>query len=174
MTKRPLNKLCLAIILVLSFAMMQTSAQSVKRECIASSSGLIVSKGISVQQTIGQAYSAVSNYSEGIIYRPGYQQPVTNKSSVKAKPATPNTFSQEIDVYPNPSSVSFNVEFQEACKSVKIDIRDITGKLIWEEYLFDVKKCEVPCADWTAGMYLITLYNYDNQQQYNSKILITK
>ena len=81
---------CIVVFLHISYS------QSLQRQSIGSAGGSIYSNGTLIQQTVGQPYSTNTSYDNGIIYRPGFQQPVFKLDLIKT--------SINMDVYPNPAT----------------------------------------------------------------------
>jgi len=88
---------------------------------------------------------------------------------INEKIATPNT---NFNIYPNPSDSFLWVE--EVSSSInsnsKIEIFDLTGKLVHEENLL-MKKTKINTADWNSGTYIVTISDVHNLL-YSSKFIV--
>lgn len=148
-------------------------AQTLKRQCIAStgnSSSMLPSPigeglGVRFQQTIGQPYGTTSYYSDKTRYNPGFQQPVFSVEIIKS--------SINATVFPNPTSNQVTIETTLVLENVIIQIIELSGKLVLNEKINEFKSYTINCADWSNGVYLITLSDSKNNL-YSSKLIISK
>lgn len=141
------------------------TAQTLKRQCIASTGNCILENGTTVQQTIGQPYGTTSYYSNKTRYNPGFQQPVFSVETIKS---TINA-----TVFPNPASNQITIETNLTLENVIIQIIELSGKLVLNEKTNEFKSYTINCADWSNGVYLITLSDSKNNL-YSSKLIISK
>ena len=70
-------------------------------------------------------------------------------------------------LYPNPAKDMVNIEiFNGSCKTVSIDVRDLTGKILLKKSFntnLDIQKIKLNLGDISAGTYLIVIEN-DNDR----------
>ena len=150
-------------------------AQTLKRQCIAStgnSSSLSIlpspigeGLGVRFQQTIGQSYGTTSFYTNKTRYNPGFQQPVFSVETIKS--------SINATVFPNPTSNQVTIETNLTLENVIIQIIELSGKPVLNEKINEFKSYTINCADWSNGVYLITLSDSKNNL-YSSKLIISK
>lgn len=140
-------------------------AQTLKRQCIASTGNCILENGTTVQQTIGQPYGTTSFYTNKTRYNPGFQQPVFSVETIKS--------SINATVFPNPASNQITIETNLTLENVIIQIIELSGKLVLNEKINEFKSYTINCADWSNGVYLITLSDSKNNL-YSSKLIISK
>jgi|GEM_PF-718130 len=140
-------------------------AQSLKRQCIASTGSFISENGTTVQQTIGQPYGTTSYYSSKIRFNPGFQQGVfrveTIKSTISAK------------IFPNPASNQITIETSSILEDVLLRIVDVSGKLVFNEKLNELKSYTIDCYNWSNGVYVISLSDSQNAL-YSAKLIISR
>ena len=83
-----------------------------------------------------------------------------------------DTFSKSgLSLSPNPAKESFSIKSTSDILFSKIEIYDITGKLLLSKKLDPVTESNVSVATITKGMYLVTVEN-QNGNRYNSKLII--
>lgn len=155
----------MTIILLLFIFHSKGNTQTLKRECVASAGSSIITNGTAIQQTIGQSYGTTSFYTNKTRYNPGFQQPVFSVETIKS--------SINATVFPNPSSSQITIETNLTLENVIIQIIELSGKLVLNEKLNEFKSYTINCADWSNGVYLITLSDSKNNL-YPSKLIISK
>ncbi|MES2592353.1 MAG: T9SS type A sorting domain-containing protein [Bacteroidota bacterium] len=141
------------------------TAQTLQRQCIGSGGTFMVDNGVLIQQTVGQPYATNTNYSDGITYRPGFQQPIFKIKLIHS------TIS--LNVFPNPATSWVTLQCDNILKDVIIRVVDIAGKLLIEEKIAEFKSYTLNCEDWINGTYLITASDSQNNS-YSSKLMILK
>lgn len=140
-------------------------AQTLKRQTIASAGNCVTENGTTVQQTIGQPYNTTSYYSNKIRYNPGFLQPVFRVETIKA---TINA-----TIYPNPASNQITIETTEVLEDVIIRVIDITGKLLLNEKLSELKSYTIDCSNWSNGVYVLSLYDAKSNL-FSAKLIISR
>lgn len=153
------------VLFALSFFSLFASAQTLKRQVIATSGAGVQYNGVLIQQTVGQPYNTTPNYENRTRYTPGFQQPVFKAELIKT--------SINVVAFPNPATFQFNIEVDKTLKDVRIQIMDISGKLIFSDIQNELKTYSVNCSEWANGAYLLNLTDADNNF-YSSKILVTR
>jgi len=160
--------LCIGIAASFSvFAALQSEAQSIKRQSIASNGSAATIDGISIRQTIGQPYFTSAYYDNETGLRPGFQQ-FSRFNLELIQSAYLN-----LKVYPNPAVETVTLESENAIKDALIQVRDINGKLLLNETIAELKTYSIHCETWTNGAYFIHLSDKNNTT-YLSKLIITK
>lgn len=140
-------------------------AQSLQRQSIGSAGGSVYYNGTLVQQTVGQPYATNTSYDDGIIYRPGFQQPVFKVDLIKT--------SINMDVYPNPATSWVNLKSSKMLTSATFQVVDINGKLIFKETFNEFDSYTLKCDDWSNGTYVLSLSDQAGNY-YSSKLIILK
>ena len=82
------------------------------------------------------------------------------------------TFSNEIKVYPNPTSTSVNITLPPEIEKYQIDIHDIMGKLVYTEIQNENSTTEIEIGTWTEGVYIVNVTA--NGISKRTKFLISK
>lgn len=154
-----------ACLFFLLFFLPKADAQSLKRECIASSGSSVVNNGTSIHQTLGQPYNTTSYYSNNIRFNPGFQQPALRIENVKS------TINAKI--FPNPTSNQITLETTTLLENATIQIIDMSGKLLFNEKLRELKSFPIDCSNWSNGIYMITLSDAKSNL-YSSKLIISR
>lgn len=81
--------------------------------------------------------------------------------------------SQQISVFPNPSSTSFSFELKDYQESFDIEITNTLGQLIYEEN--DVKISSIISSkNWSNGVYYISLKTETGAFLGSKKIVINR
>ena len=147
-----------------------SSAQSVKRECISSYGSVTLVENISIMQTGGQSYYTTSSSETQLSILQGFQQPNTfsieeiNPISLK---------SLNVSVFPNPASYTINIQSTEEIAQSYIQVVDINGKYVFLEKILNLSQHNINCESWTSGVYFITIR--DSEQNSKSlKLIINK
>ena len=155
-----------AIIPFLFIYHINLNAQSLKRECIASTTGSsVTSNGTTIQQTIGQPYGTTPNYSNNIKFTPGFQQPIYKIEVIKS--------TVNVSLFPNPTSELVTIQAASILENVVIQIIDMNGKLLFTEKINELKNYTINCSNWANGVYVITLSDSHNDL-YSSKLIISR
>lgn len=156
--------ICLGLFILFIF-FSKGDAQTLKRQCIASTGSYVSENGTTLQQTIGQPYGTTSYYSNTTRFNPGFLQPVfrieTIKSSINAK------------IFPNPTANQVTIETTIILENVVIQIVDITGKILLNQKIAEFKTYTIDCSNWSNGAYVISLADSKNSL-YSSKLIITR
>lgn len=139
-------------------------AQSIQRQTVSSSGNSVISGKQIIRQTIGQPYQTKATFSNDVVYRPGFQQPVFKTEPIHS--------SFSINVFPNPASFYLNLSSDKLLDNVKITINDGLGKMIYETELTNFSKHQIACNLWTNGAYFLTITN--NDKFYTSKIILQR
>jgi len=155
-----------ALFLILN---LHSEAQSLKRQSIGSAGPNLLVGGIAMQQSVGQPYFTVAHYSSEGSYLPGFVQP----SKLNVAESIHARLNISMDVYPNPSRGSVNIELPVTLSSAKVQVRDMQGRLLVDEHVAGFRKYFINCADWQNGFYLVNLFD-DENNSYSSKFIINK
>lgn len=161
---RKRGKGCVCLFFLLFF-LPKADAQSLKRECVASSGSSVVNNGTSIHQTLGQPYNTTSYYSNNIRFNPGFQQPALRVENIKS------TINAKI--FPNPTSNQITLETTTLLENATIQIIDMSGKLLFNEKLRELKSFAIDCSNWSNGIYMITLSDAKSDL-YSSKLIISR
>ncbi|MFY9310498.1 MAG: T9SS type A sorting domain-containing protein [Bacteroidia bacterium] len=140
-------------------------AQSLQRQSIGSGGNYMFSDGALIQQTVGQPYSTQTLYEDNIAYRPGFQQPIFKVNLIRSNIS--------MDVFPNPATSWVTLKSSKTLLNVKLQVFDITGKLIVDQRMDEFKSYTINCQEWGNGMYVIALAD-DAKNSYSSKLIILK
>ncbi|MCE9539624.1 MAG: T9SS type A sorting domain-containing protein [Bacteroidetes bacterium] len=164
LTLKPFKGIYFGLFILLAF-FSKVDAQTLKRQCIASSGSYVTENGITLQQTIGQPYGTSPYYSNTTRYTPGFLQPVFRIENIKS--------SIDAKIFPNPTSNQVTIESTILLENVLIQIVDITGKILLSQKIAEFKTYTIECSDWSTGAYLISLTDSKNSL-YSSKLIITR
>ncbi len=157
---------CFCVVFILLGLNSQSTAQSVSRQCVASSGGTyLLSNGMLISQTIGQSYGTKADYSNGVSYRPGFQQPVLQIQLIHT------TIS--LKVFPNPAVNSVTIQSQNVIKDALIQVVEMSGKILIRQQMSELTTYTFNCEDWANGNYIITVSDAQNHL-YSSKLIILK
>ncbi len=140
-------------------------AQTLKRQCVASTGSYMSENGTTIQQTVGQPYGTTSYYSNTIRYNPGFLQPVFRIENIKS--------SINATIFPNPTTNQITIETTIVLENVIVQIVDINGKLVLNKKLNELKSYTIDCSSWSSGAYLISLSDSKNNL-YSSKLIISR
>ena len=147
---------------------LQIDAQSLKRQCIASSSSLIAGSGIIVQQTIGQSFATLPSYTSAFGYRPGFQQPgafSTGKVNLLKD--------LNLSIYPNPATNSVFIKSASVLGNADIMVTDLEGRVLLKDKIINSDEFIIQCDSWENGVYLVTIQN-KGYKSLVSKLIISK
>lgn len=77
-----------------------------------------------------------------------------------------NEFTQNIqlNIYPNPSSDVFNVDFNNTLEHVEITVTDVLGKIILASVLEHTSQANINLKGKAVGMYWLTVTTYEGQK----------
>src|ERR1700751_3041162 len=92
---RKLVKLLLIVSMIIIFSA-KSNSQTLQRQSIGCAGTFTNTGGIVIQQTVGQPYSTTTSYTDNVIYRPGFQQPVLKINVIHS------TIS--LNLFPNPAT----------------------------------------------------------------------
>lgn len=123
--------------------------QTLSRETISATGAANSTSGVTIQQTIGQPYQTQTFRSDGISFRPGFQQPVFNTELIST--------TIEVLISPNPALLSFFIETSDTLYNAELVVYDERGRLIIKESMLVFKKHEVLCSTWANGVYYVTV-----------------
>lgn len=157
--------LSLVFLLVLVSLHNKVTAQSLQRQSVSCAGGYIYTEGTLVRQTIGQPYSTTTKYNDNITYRPGFQQPIFKINLIHTN--------INLDVFPNPATNWVTLKSSKSLSNVKIQVVDISGKLIVSQEVEEFKSHTLNCEEWPNGTYVISLSD-GGQNGYSSKLIILK
>ncbi|MES2287856.1 MAG: T9SS type A sorting domain-containing protein [Bacteroidota bacterium] len=160
----PLKGICLGFFILLVF-FSTVDAQTLKRQCVASTGNYVSENGVTLQQTIGQPYGTTPYYSNTTRFTPGFLQPVFRIENIKS--------SIDAKVFPNPTSNQVTIESSIILENVVIQIVDITGKILLNQKIAEFKTYAIDCSNWSTGAYVISLADSKNSL-YSSKLIITR
>ncbi len=167
MRKLIVSRKILAISVLLIY-WLQVDAQSLKRQCIASSSSLIAGSGISVQQTIGQPFATLPSYTSAFGYRPGFQQPAAfSMGKVNLLKAL------NLSIFPNPATNAVFVKSASVLENADIMVADLAGRVILNSKITNTDVFIIQCDSWGNGVYIVTVQN-KGYTCFVSKLIISK
>lgn len=155
---------CLGIFIFLVF-FSAGDAQTLKRQCVASTGSYVSENGTTLQQTIGQPYGTTPYYSNTTRFTPGFLQPVFRIENIKS--------SIEATIFPNPTSNQVTIESIIILENILIQIVDINGKILLNQKIAEFKTYTIDCSNWSTGAYVISLADSKNSL-YSSKLIITR
>ncbi|HYX06623.1 MAG TPA: T9SS type A sorting domain-containing protein [Bacteroidales bacterium] len=146
-------------------------AQGVKRQSIGcyGTAGVSVG-GALISQTIGQPFSTNIDEENGLLIIPGYQQP--QRYDLAINDAAEKY--EELRIYPIPASTIINILPSFKFEDAYLKITDISGKEKLNIRIPDGSRYVVDCSGWDSGIYFISVYNHSKEEQYQSKVIITK
>ena len=72
-------------------------------------------------------------------------------------------------LYPNPATDQFTVE---SSAGIKINVRDMFGKLIATKDTICSSPCIFDCSDWSSGIYTVKMFDEVNKRRYNTTLVI--
>ncbi len=81
-------------------------------------------------------------------------------------------FQAYVDVYPNPTSGTLHLAFQDNIQEVKVCITDIAGKLIYATSDLNAKAIEINTNGFAEGVYVIQLQTPEGIQ--SQKIVVSR
>lgn len=140
-------------------------AQTLKRQCVASTGSYVSENGTTLQQTVGQPYGTTPYYSNTTRFTPGFLQPVFRIENIKS--------SIEATIFPNPTSNQVTIESTILLENVLIQIVDINGKILLNQKVNEFKTYAIDCSNWSSGVYLISLAD-SKSSLYSSKLIISR
>lgn len=120
-----------------------------------------------IRQTVGQPYLGSSVRSNGLVIRPGFQQP-TSFTISEQKMAD-----LSLDVFPNPATEVLTLRAEKLLEEVTVSVVDLNGVEVLRKNFSTFDSHQIECSHWTRGIYLITLTRQD-RVQYTAKLLINK
>ena len=79
----------------------------------------------------------------------------------------------ELNAYPNPFNSELTISYAINSKSAgsTIQVMDVTGKLMFEQTLFDSKGKVILSNDLDSGVYFVRIANSQNQQFQMKRII---
>lgn len=147
---------------------LQVDAQSLQRQCIASSSSLIAGSGVSVQQTIGQPFATLPSYTTTLGYRPGFQQP--SAFSVEKVNLLKDL---NLSIYPNPATNAVFIKSTNTLANADITVADLGGRVMLSGKITNTDEFQIQCDSWGNGAYIVTVQN-KGYKCFISKLIISK
>lgn len=151
----------------------ESEAQSIQRQSIGICGTNMADEGILVKQSIGQPYATSTYYSEGVGFRPGFQQPYSAAGQSSGQVKQKITAFLNLKVYPNPASNAAMLQTPETITNASLKVRDISGRLFVNEIVSELKSHTINCESWANGIYLVTVSDEKNTT-YSSKLIISK
>lgn len=167
LTKTYITQHIVAFVLVASVT--SSNAQSIQRQSIGSAGTGVIADGITVTQTVGQPYSTVGYSNDEFSIHPGFQQ----SNQIMNVVLINSTFNLHLNVYPNPAVYSVNIVSDGVINNASLQVIDISGKLIVNEKIAEMRSYQINCETWQNGVYIITLSDEKNNK-YSSKLVINK
>lgn len=155
---------CLSLFILLVF-FSTVEAQTLRRQCVASTGSYVSENGTTVQQTIGQPYGTAPYYSNTTRFTPGFIQPVFRIENIKS--------SIEATIFPNPASNQVTIESTVLLENVVIQVVDATGKMLLSQKIKEFKTYTIDCSNWASGAYVISLTD-SKSSLYSSKLIISR
>lgn len=155
---------CLGLFILIVF-FSTGEAQTLKRQCVASTGSYVSENGITLQQTIGQPYGTTSYYSSTTRFNPGFLQPVFRIENIRS--------SIDAIIFPNPTSNQVTIESSILLENVLIQIVDINGKILLNQKVYEFKTYTIDCSNWSSGIYVISLAD-SKSSLYSSKLIISR
>jgi len=77
----------------------------------------------------------------------------------------------QVKIYPNPARDQFNIEFQNAGNGYAFNIKDATGKIVFQQEVTG-NTALVSTAGWASGMYFVEAFDGDNKYGYQRFIVM--
>jgi hypothetical protein len=150
--------------LVLSLILLSVAcfSQSIQRQSISPYGSTSSKDNITFRQTVGQPYNTTTNYTNSVLYRPGFQQPVFAINDIKSTLA--------ITVFPNPAYYTINLSAEKTLTNVNIEVIDNAGRTIYENKLAELMKFSVNCSLWAGGTYVIRVT--DSKDSFTGRLII--
>lgn len=139
--------------------------QSIQRQSIGTMGKTYHGDEISLQQSVGQSYQTHSYYSNEVQSRPGFIQP-----SQFAIEFINSTFKIELTVYPNPATSEVHFSTNENLENLTVQVYDQSGKVIFSNFIEELRNYKLSCNDWENGVYFIHLKDQSNNI-YQSKLI---
>lgn len=132
-------------------------AQAISPDVIASSGSCFVSPDVSLSWTLGEPISETDASSTNYLTQ-GFQQPtsviITSVNNINQQ--------GNVSAYPNPFTSSFYVMNNDEGKSLEVELTDMDGKTIFKKSM-TVQEQEFDLSPYANGIYLLKVYNADNQ-----------
>ncbi|MEL6256894.1 MAG: PQQ-dependent sugar dehydrogenase [Bacteroidota bacterium] len=87
-------------------------------------------------------------------------------------PSVPQADVEDVLLYPNPAGRSFSLKFKESFTEIKLSLRDLQGKLIWEKELFlNGSPLAFINEDFGGGLYLLEV-EFGDGKRVSKKLVI--
>jgi len=145
-------------------------SQSIIRQSINSYGASGVIDGISIRQTLGQAYSTSTFLDGKVGLNPGFQQYISlslNNKLIDNQPVT-------LDIYPNPAISMIKFKLSNALRDVSIKVWDVNGRIIHVDRITDLGNHSIICEEWPDGIYGIVIYDHGMKALFTSKLIKSK
>lgn len=168
MENKLLYYLLITVIFLISFT--EVSGQGIKRQSIGSYGSGGSAGSIFVNQTVGQPFFTMAYNSSQLALTPGFQQPLTY--AVKKSESLPSV--KGLEIFPNPASDNFKISAFESMEDVYLTVSDVNGRRIVEKKIPELFHYEVDCSQWEYGLYFIVVSSANRENNYVSKLIITK
>lgn len=154
-----------AFLMLFLFFGSSVTAQSLSRQTIFSTASSNLVDGVWISQTIGQSYNTATNYSNGISYRPGFQQPASKKANKIVDNQLP------LVLFPNPVVTSFTVQSPEVIPIAIIKVVDVNGTVVYSNSVTNLTTHKIDCQQWAAGTYVLSVSN-GRSNIYSSAVIV--
>ena len=69
-------------------------------------------------------------------------------------------------IYPNPVKAELNIKIQSNTNNLKIEINDITGKIVFKGSYNDMKNIKLPLGRLSNGLYLLSITSENLKQSH--------
>jgi hypothetical protein len=153
---------------ILFLVTVHSQGQTLQRQGISSYGSSNLIDGVRIQQTVGQPYATGGNAVNDITLRQGFQQFSNFRMEVTKLPEK-----LIFNVYPNPVVHSAVLETKDFIENAFIQVTDMNGKTMLQEYVTELRKYEIRCDGWPLGIYFIKITD-KNKSVYSSRIIKTK
>lgn len=168
MENKLLSYLLIPVIFLISFT--DVFGQGIKRQSIGSYGSGGSAGSIFVNQTVGQPFFTMAYNSSQLALTPGFQQPLTY--AVKKSESLPSA--PGLEIFPNPASEKFSINAFEPIMDVYLTVTDVNGRRIVEKKIPELNQYEMKCSQWENGIYFIVVSSGNRENNYVSKIIISK
>lgn len=143
---------------------LSVQAQSLVRQSIGTIGGSNQVGNVTIQSTVAQPYFTATSSINNTALRPGFAQPVM---IVVAQPL----FTIDVNIYPNPGSGSVTISTDVVESPLTVQVRDIHGKVIYEETESQSGHIVMDCSTWAQGTYFVAVHTKGSKVQ-TSKLII--
>lgn len=147
----------------------ELSSQSVIRQSISCFGKSNKIEGGLISETVGQVYFTNTFKDKDTWLNPGFQQRMTSflrKEDLRDE--------LQLQLYPNPVVRELNIVSNEEIKNARIEIIDITGKVIFLSEQDLLSHAVLDMEHYTDGVYHIRIWDKTMRKSYHSRIFIIK